>query len=194
VRAAWRAEVSARLEASRLVFVDEMGTNISLSALYGWSRVGEHLRAPAGTSPEELGEEHHSAFEHEHGGYETVRGGGGSDHEGGFRGLRRADARPESLAGTGGGDGQPLRPQRSKGTGARRGSRLRTFVPAALLSPDLNPIEEAFLKVKGLMRRAEARTREALVEAMDKALCAVSAREARGFFEHSGYRVSGQPF
>ena len=42
------------------------------------------------------------------------------------------------------------------------------------------------------------RTREALVEAMveamGKALGAVSARDARGFFEHSGYRVSGQPF
>ena len=44
------------------------------------------------------------------------------------------------------------------------------------------------------MRRAEARTREALVGAMDKALSAVSARDARGFFEHSGYRVMGQPF
>jgi len=61
-------------------------------------------------------------------------------------------------------------------------------------SPDYNPIEEAFAKVKGLMRRAEARTREALIEAMGKALSAVSAREALGFFEHSGYRAMGQPF
>ena len=58
----------------------------------------------------------------------------------------------------------------------------------------MNPIEEAFSKVKGLMRRAEARTREALVEAMGKALGAVSASDARGFFEHSGYRAMGQPF
>ncbi len=57
-------------------------------------------------------------------------------------------------------------------------------------SPDMNPIEEAFSKVKGLMRRAEARTREA----MGKALGAVSASDARGFFEHSGYRAMGQPF
>jgi transposase len=61
-------------------------------------------------------------------------------------------------------------------------------------SPDLNPIEEAFAKVKGLMRRAEARTHEALVETMGKALGAVSARDARGFFEHGGYRAMGQPF
>ena len=45
--AAWRAEVSGSLEASRFVFVDEMGTNTSLSPLYGWSRVGERLRAEA---------------------------------------------------------------------------------------------------------------------------------------------------
>ena len=72
-----------------------------------------------------------------------------------------------------------------------RGADLE-FLPS--YSPDLNPIEEAFSKVKGLMRRAEARTREALVGAMGKALSAVSARDARGFFEHSSYRVMGQPF
>ena len=43
-------------------------------------------------------------------------------------------------------------------------------------------------------RRTEARTREALIETMGKALSAVSARDARGFFEHSGYCAMGQPF
>ena len=62
-------------------------------------------------------------------------------------------------------------------------------------APELNPtIEEGFSKVEGLMRRAEARTREALIEARGKALPAVSAREALGFFEHGGYRAVGQPF
>jgi transposase len=61
-------------------------------------------------------------------------------------------------------------------------------------SPDLNPIEEAFSKVKGLLRKAEARSREVLVEAMGKALDAVTAGEARGFFEHCGYRAVVQPF
>jgi hypothetical protein len=35
------------MEASRFVFVDEMGTNTSLCPLYGWSRVGERLRVKA---------------------------------------------------------------------------------------------------------------------------------------------------
>jgi transposase len=60
-------------------------------------------------------------------------------------------------------------------------------------SPDLNPIEQAFSKVKGLLRRSEARTREALVEALGRTLDAVSAQDARGFFGHCGYRPVGQP-
>ncbi len=60
-------------------------------------------------------------------------------------------------------------------------------------SPDLNPIEEAFSKMKGLLRRIGARTREALVEAMSRAICAVTARDALGFIEHCGYRIASQP-
>lgn len=46
--------------------------------------------------------------------------------------------------------------------------------------------------MKGLHRRAEARTPEALVEAMGRALAAVTAREACGFFGHGGYRTMDQ--
>ena len=85
---------------------------------------------------------------------------------------------------------------------AHKGERVRVLVEergAKLLylppySPDLNPIEEAFAKIKNLLRKAEPRTREALVEAMGQALSAVSARDARGFFEHCGYRIVVQPF
>ncbi len=56
---------------------------------------------------------------------------------------------------------------------AHKGERVRALIEergCELLypppySPDLNPIEEAFAKVKGLMRRVQARTRDALVEA-----------------------------
>jgi transposase len=58
-------------------------------------------------------------------------------------------------------------------------------------SPDLDPIEEAFAKVKAALRKFEARTREALVDAMGRALDVVTARDARGFFEHCGYGVAG---
>ncbi len=59
-------------------------------------------------------------------------------------------------------------------------------------SPDLNPIEEAFSKVKGFLRRAEARTRETLVEAVGAALGTVRAQDARGFFSQCGYWPPGR--
>ena len=54
-------------------------------------------------------------------------------------------------------------------------------------SPDFNPIEEAFSKVKTILRKAKARTLEALFEVTAVALGAVSADDARGYFEHCGY-------
>jgi transposase len=60
-------------------------------------------------------------------------------------------------------------------------------------SPDLNPIEEAFAKIKALLlRRAAACTRETLVEALGAAIWAVTSEDALRFIEHCGYRRSVQ--
>ncbi len=59
-------------------------------------------------------------------------------------------------------------------------------------SPDLNLIEEAFAKLKARLRRGKARTKEALVEAIGRALDAVSVRDARGWFAHCGYPPRAQ--
>ena len=83
---------------------------------------------------------------------------------------------------------------------AHKGGRVKEIVEGVgceLLylppySPDLNPIEQAFAKVKGLLRGAGARTREALIEAMGAALSAVSARDVSGFVGHCGYRTLAQ--
>ena len=56
-------------------------------------------------------------------------------------------------------------------------------------SPDYNPIEQSFSKVKNLLRKAKARTLEALFEATHHALGAVTQEDARGYFEHCGYSV-----
>ena len=80
---------------------------------------------------------------------------------------------------------------RSRELVEERGCELVYLPP---YSPDMNPIEEAFSKMKGILRKAQARTRETLIEAMGKALDAVSTSDARGFFEHSGYRTTVQPF
>ena len=64
------------------------------------------------------------------------------------------------------------------------------FLPA--YSPDLNPIEEAFSKVKAHLRKAAVRTREALLEAMGEALSSITFRDAAGWFAHCGYELEGQ--
>ena len=86
------------------------------------------------------------------------------------------------------------------GLGAHRTQKVRELIEARgaeLLflpsySPDLNPIEEAFSKIKGIVRKASARTREALVAAIDRALAAVTPEDAAGWFTHAGYKPQDQ--
>jgi transposase len=71
-----------------------------------------------------------------------------------------------------------------------RGSEL-VFVPS--YSPDLNPtIEQAFSKIKNILRKLAGRTHEALLEAMEEALCKVTPADAAGWFERCGYQVEVQ--
>ena len=68
------------------------------------------------------------------------------------------------------------------------GSAYR-YLPA--YSPDLNPIEPAWAKVKAELRRVAARTVDALHEALGPALGAITAQDAAGFFRHCGYGRPG---
>ena len=87
------------------------------------------------------------------------------------------------------------------GLGAHRTEKVRELVQAKgadLLflpsySPDLNPIEEAFSKIKALVRKEGARVREVLVEAIGRALAAVRPEDAAGWFAHAGYWPQDQP-
>ena len=54
-------------------------------------------------------------------------------------------------------------------------------------SPDLNPIEQLWSKVKAYLRKLKARTLEALIDGIREALAAVTASDARGWFGHCGY-------
>ena len=59
------------------------------------------------------------------------------------------------------------------------------FLPA--YSPDYSPIEETFSKLKAFLRRVGARTHEALQEALGQALETVTVQDALGWFSHCGY-------
>jgi transposase len=81
------------------------------------------------------------------------------------------------------------RPERIRELLEARGADV-VFVPS--YSPDLNPIEEAFSKIKTILRKLGARTHEALLEAMEEALSKVTPADAAGWFEHCGYQVEVQ--
>ena len=76
------------------------------------------------------------------------------------------------------------KPERIRALIAAAGCRL-LFLPA--YSPDLSPVEEAFSKIKALVKAAAARTRAALDDAIAAALHAVTAADAAGWFSHAGY-------
>ena len=72
-------------------------------------------------------------------------------------------------------------------------TELRERVAASVLeggpkySPDLNPIEQVFAKLKHLLRKAAARTVETLTAAVGELLGAFTAEECANYFANSGY-------
>lgn len=68
------------------------------------------------------------------------------------------------------------------------GASLR-FLPA--YSPDLNPIEQVFAKIKALLRAKALRTVEALWNALGSIIDCVSTEECQNFLRHAGYVQSG---
>ena len=70
---------------------------------------------------------------------------------------------------------------------------MRSHLPASLLPGPWNPIEEALSKVKHLLRKIGARTKEVLIEPMSRAFAAaVRVQDVRGFFVHCGHRTPAQ--
>jgi transposase len=186
-RSAFRKCVK-RLDPEKFVFVDECGTNITLAPLYGWAPRGERAygKAPRnweknitliasmategiGAAMRVEGATDGAAFEIyvEHFLVPTLKRGQivVMDNLQVHKSLRAREL--------------------IEGAGA---SVL--FLP--FYSPDFSPIEEAFSKVKTILRKAQARTHEALIEAIGTALDAVSRRDALGFFEHCGYHTRDQ--
>lgn len=188
LRAAWRVLVAEEFEAGDFVFVDECGTHTSLAPVYGYSPRGErvYLQAPrnrgknttliASMSIEGMGE---------------CLAVTGATTKVLFETYVERILAPDLRA------GQVVV---MDSLSAHKGERVRELVEARgresiylpPYSPDLNPIEEAFSKIKALLRKAAARTGEALLEAIGAAISAVSSTDALGFFEHCGYRPSVQ--
>lgn len=65
-----------------------------------------------------------------------------------------------------------------------RGAEIRYLPP---YSPDLNPIEQCWSKVKTYLRKIKAETKELLEEAIGKAFETITKSDAQGWFGHCGY-------
>ena len=172
------------MDPESLVFVDEMGLHTSLAPLYGYAPRGERLHVPV---PRNRGKNTTLLSSMTTGGMGPSLAVKGATTAQVFETYVEKVLVP-SL--------EPGRIVVTDNLGAHRPKRIRELIEARgceliylpSYSPDYNPIEEAFAKMKNLLRKASARSKEALVEAIGAALSAVGAADARGFFEHAGYR------
>lgn len=176
--------VAAVVEPERLIFVDECGTHTSLSPVYGYAPKGErlYLSVPRGRGKNTTVLSSMSSS-----------GIGPSLAVEGATTARVFETYVEKVLVPSLKPGQIVvmdnlgahRPKRIRELIEQQGCEL-LYLPS--YSPDYNPIEEAFAKIKNLLRKAAARSKEALLDAIAAALSAISAEDARGFFEHAGYR------
>jgi transposase len=183
-RSAFRERLR-RIDTERLVFVDESSTNVALTPRYARAPKGERA---FGKAPRNWGKNVtliSSISVEGMGASMSIEGSSDTDSFGRY--IREILA-PSLKSGQ-----IVLMDNLSVHTSGwvrdlieERGCQL-WLLPS--YSPDLNPIEEAFSKVKTLLRKAKARTLQALFEATARALWAVSADDALGYFEHCGYEM-----
>lgn len=185
MRTRWRADEQGLYQGERYVFVDECGAQTTITPRY--------VRAPRGQRA-------YGRAPHNHRHNITLvaaltHGGVGATMV--IEGAMNGPAFVAYLE-------QQLVPRLPRGQivvrdnlGVHHAPVVRERVEAAgcrvaslsAYSPDLNPIEHAFSKVKVRVRRAEARTHAWLVDAFGEALDTVTAQDAYGWIKHSGYRL-----
>lgn len=187
VRAAWREE-AALVPATDWVFLDEVGSHLGYTPTHAWAPRGTRAAASA---PRNQGENKtvlaaltldgigpRLRFD---GPMTTAR------FEGYVRHVLAPTLRPGQVV-----VADNLRAHHSPAARAaieERGAQLR-HLPS--YSPDFNPIEHAFSKVKQALRRAKARTDDALRAATWTAFAAITPTDAAGWFAHCGYHPEAQ--
>ena len=170
----------------RLKFIDESGANLGLTRLFGRAAPGERVvdASPGHSGP------HYTLV--------ATLGWQGLQAPWVLKGAMDATAFEVYVA-------QILSPTLRRGDlvvldnlSAHKGERIRQLIEArgARLeflppySPDFNPIELCWSKIKTALRAAKARTLEALLEAVAEALRSISRRDMHAWFAHCGYAIS----
>lgn len=183
-RASYREEV-ATLDPQRFKFIDESGVNLALTRLYGRAPRGERV---IGAVPQNYGANVTMLASLGSQGIEAMMTIEGATDTEVFRAYVEQVLRPT------------LRPgdivimdnlRAHKAAGIREaieqtGAQLLYLPP---YSPDLSPIERCWAKLKTYLRKAKARSREALETAITAALLSVTATDVHGWFAYSGYAL-----
>jgi transposase len=184
-RAQW-TKYQSKIEPERLVFIDETWTKTNMAPLRGWAPVGVRLNAKV-----------------PHGHWNTTTFLAALRHD-------RIEA-PWLLEGPIDGESfqiyveKVLAPTLRPGDivvmdnlGSHKGKAVRQLIRAAgaklfflpKYSPDLNPIEQVFAKLKHLLRKVAARTVEAICAAIGQILGAFTAGECANYFRNVGYGLT----
>lgn len=182
-RRAWWRRHQGKIDARRLVFIDETWAKTNMARTHGWWRRGAPLRAHV-----------------PHGHWRTMT----------FLAALRSDriTAPCVFDGPINGESfkayvkQILVPTLSPGDivimdnlGSHKGGVIRKLIRAAgarlfflpPYSPDLNPIEQVFAKIKTLLRKAEERTIDGIVERIGRLLQAITPTECANYLRNAGY-------
>lgn len=169
----------------RFVFVDECSTNVSLSPIYARAPRGERA---SGKAPRNWGKNVSLVCAIDSGGVKPSMSVEGAVDAKAFETYVEHFLAPTLKR------GQIVVMDNLSVHKSKRVERLIEQAGCELLflppySPDMNPIEEAFSKVKSVLRKTAARTREALLEATGRALDKITPENIRGFYSDCGYRL-----
>jgi len=182
----WFRRRARALRQRRFIFVDETAVNTAMTRRYG--------RAPRG-------ERAHDSAPRNYGTHTSVIGAMG------LRGLVATltvegavdaevfNAYAERVLGPRLGRGDVVvldnltahRASRIREVAEARGAQVLWLAP---YSPDFNPIEQCWSKIKTFLRGAKARTADALDEALAQAIGLITKSDIRGWFKHCGYKVA----
>jgi transposase len=183
-RSAFREYVRTIIS-ERFVFVDECSTNISLAPIYARAPRGERAR---GKAPKNWGKNISLLCAIDSEGVKSSMSVEGAVDSKAFESYIEHFLAPMLKR------GQIVVMDNLSSHKSKRVERLIEQTGATLLflppySPDMNPIEEAFSKVKSILRKVQARTKEALVEATGRALDEITPEDIHGFYTDCGYRL-----
>jgi putative transposase len=180
-REQWK-ERQGRIDPQRLVFIDETWTKTNMAPLRGWAPRGSRLRAKAPGSWKTM--TFLAALRHDRIDAPWLLDGpiNGDSFQVYVEKQLVPTLRPGDIVildNLGSHKAKAVR-QAIKGAGAKL-----IFLPK--YSPDLNPIEQVFAKLKHLLRKAAARTPDAVCNAIAEILNAYSPDECANYFAKSGY-------